>query len=156
MWHGEMIDLVCLEDNYYVVPSDKVNIWITRMTTSVEVTYGFSWLRERGVLLRTDVSLSDEELETEICDCYRQHRKEILSDLQWEEVMGQSSSFEKLEESMLTPKDIQTIMSLSRSTVYKLMADKEFPAIRVGNQYRVPRAAFAQWLVAWQGRTIEL
>jgi excisionase family DNA binding protein len=37
-------------------------------------------------------------------------------------------------------------IGLSEARLYMLIGKKEFPAVRIGNVYRVPVGAFEQWL----------
>ena len=47
---------------------------------------------------------------------------------------------------VLTPLDIAAVLGISRNTVYELVHSKDFPAFRVGKQYRVNREKFLAWL----------
>lgn len=47
---------------------------------------------------------------------------------------------------VLTPLDIAAVLGISRNTVYELVHSKDFPAFRVGKQYRVSREKFLAWL----------
>lgn len=38
------------------------------------------------------------------------------------------------------------LMSLSRSTIYEMMAKQELPSVRYGNARRIPFAAIQQWI----------
>lgn len=40
--------------------------------------------------------------------------------------------------------EIRGILSIGENTVYKLV--KQMPHIKIGKEYRIPRAAFEQWL----------
>ncbi len=46
----------------------------------------------------------------------------------------------------LTPLDIAAILGISRNTAYELVHSKDFPAFRVGKQYRVSKTRFLAWL----------
>lgn len=41
---------------------------------------------------------------------------------------------------LLTPKTVQLILNVDRSTVYRMAQDGRLPAIKVGRQWRFPRA----------------
>lgn len=47
---------------------------------------------------------------------------------------------------ILTIPEIARILRVGKNTAYALTARKDFPAIRVGRQIRVSRAAFNDWL----------
>lgn len=47
---------------------------------------------------------------------------------------------------ILTPLDIAEVLALSRNTVYELLHSADFPAFKVGKQYRVSREKFLVWL----------
>ena len=45
-----------------------------------------------------------------------------------------------------TVSDIATILSVSRTTAYKLASSGLFKTIRIGNMIRISRASFEEWL----------
>lgn len=45
-----------------------------------------------------------------------------------------------------TVSDIATILSVSRTTAYKLASSGLFKTIRIGNMIRISRKAFDEWL----------
>lgn len=47
---------------------------------------------------------------------------------------------------VLTPLDIADVLGISRNTAYELVHRKDFPAFRVGKQYRVSKVRFLAWL----------
>ena len=47
---------------------------------------------------------------------------------------------------VLTPLDIAAVLGISRNTAYELVHSKDFPALRVGKQYRVSKTRFLAWL----------
>ncbi len=47
---------------------------------------------------------------------------------------------------MLTAKEIQTILEVDRSTVYRMAEDGRLPAIKVGRQWRFPAQKIEDWL----------
>ena len=56
--------------------------------------------------------------------------------------------FRKVEELplVLTPAEISGLLGISRNTAYELLHSKDFPAFRIGKQYRVSRERFVAWL----------
>ena len=49
---------------------------------------------------------------------------------------------------VLTPADVEKVLSLSRNTVYELFHSEGFPAMRLGKQYRVQLDKLLAWLDA--------
>ena len=47
---------------------------------------------------------------------------------------------------VLTPLDIAAVLGMSRNTAYELVHSKDFPAFRVGKQYRISKTRFLAWL----------
>lgn len=47
---------------------------------------------------------------------------------------------------ILTLVDVQNILRVGRNTVHELTKQGDFPAFKVGKQWRVPREAFFNWL----------
>ena len=47
---------------------------------------------------------------------------------------------------VLTPLDIAAVLRISRNTAYELVHSKDFPAFRVGKQYRISKTRFLAWL----------
>lgn len=45
-----------------------------------------------------------------------------------------------------TIEDIQNILGISRPTAYKLVNSKQFHAVKIGQQIRIPVKAFDAWL----------
>ena len=56
--------------------------------------------------------------------------------------------FRKVEELplVLTPAEISGLLGISRNTAYELLHSKDFPAFRIGKQYRVSLERFVAWL----------
>ena len=56
--------------------------------------------------------------------------------------------FRKVEELplVLTPAEISGLLLISKNTAYELLHSKDFPAFRIGKQYRVSRERFVAWL----------
>lgn len=46
---------------------------------------------------------------------------------------------------VMTPKDVAKVLQVSRNTAYELIHCKDFPAFRVGKQFRVNRDKFIEW-----------
>ncbi|NSW83598.1 MAG: helix-turn-helix domain-containing protein [Syntrophothermus sp.] len=51
-----------------------------------------------------------------------------------------------MEPWLLRPADIQKLLGLSRTEVYRLVHRKDFPVIRFGKAIRVPADALRDWL----------
>lgn len=47
---------------------------------------------------------------------------------------------------MLTAKDVQQLLQVDRSTVYRMAEDGRLPAVKVGKQWRFPADQLQQWL----------
>ena len=47
---------------------------------------------------------------------------------------------------VLTPLDMAAVLGISRNTAYELVHSKDFPAFRVGKQYRISKTRFLAWL----------
>lgn len=54
---------------------------------------------------------------------------------------------------LLTAKDLQTLLQVDRSTIYRLAEAKRLPAIKVGKQWRFPADQIESWL---QEQTVSL
>lgn len=53
----------------------------------------------------------------------------------------------------LTVRELATYLRVSRTKAYQLVASGEVPAVRVGGQFRIPRALLAQSLAETLRRT---
>jgi excisionase family DNA binding protein len=53
---------------------------------------------------------------------------------------------------LLTARDLQTLLQIDRSTVYRMAEAKRLPAIKVGKQWRFPADQIENWL---QGQTVK-
>lgn len=51
-----------------------------------------------------------------------------------------------MESDLLTTRDIEQRLQISRVTIYRLIRDEGLPAIRVGSQWRFPADAVEAWL----------
>ena len=62
--------------------------------------------------------------------------------------MDNNTSKEKqaTQSSTYTVSDIATILSVSRTTAYKLASSGLFKTIRIGNMIRISRKSFEEWL----------
>ena len=47
---------------------------------------------------------------------------------------------------MLTVKDIQQHLCLSKNIVYQLVQMDSFPKIKIGNSYRIPKDKYEKWI----------
>ena len=47
---------------------------------------------------------------------------------------------------MLTAKEVQELLEVDRSTVYRMAEDQRLPAIKVGRQWRFPKERINRWL----------
>lgn len=54
---------------------------------------------------------------------------------------------------LLTTKDLQVLLQVDRSTIYRMAEAKRLPAIKVGKQWRFPVDQIENWL---QGQTVKL
>jgi len=54
---------------------------------------------------------------------------------------------------MLTSKDMQTLLQVDRSTIYRMAEAGRLPAIKIGKQWRFPGDQVEQWLNAKAGST---
>lgn len=70
------------------------------------------------------------------------------------------SKFELLEsyDDMLTPKELQTILRVSRGTVSRLLDEGSIKSIKVGCSYRIPKVYLEEYLYPYQipkgGKTV--
>ena len=46
-----------------------------------------------------------------------------------------------------------TVRSIAPSSIYELMYEKDFPALRIGNRIIVPKEAFIRWVEQHTGGT---
>ncbi|WP_241236303.1 helix-turn-helix domain-containing protein [Brevibacillus marinus] len=47
---------------------------------------------------------------------------------------------------ILTPKDIQKILGVSKNQAYELMHSGQFQVIKIGQRYRILKSVFVEWL----------
>lgn len=46
-----------------------------------------------------------------------------------------------------TPKELQALLGISRTAVYKLINDPPFPVLRIGKAIRIPKEGVESWLI---------
>ena len=52
-----------------------------------------------------------------------------------------------MTEKLLTLEEVADYLNVDKFTVYRLLADKELPAFKVGNQWRFKRKMIENWLM---------
>ncbi len=57
---------------------------------------------------------------------------------------------------MLTAKDVQELLQVDRSTVYRMAEAGRLPAIKVGKQWRFPAAQIQEWMATQMGAPVSL
>lgn len=57
---------------------------------------------------------------------------------------------------LLTNKDLQAILHMSKNQVYELQKSSCFPTIRINNRMYVTRKSLSAWLDSYTGRTYKL
>ena len=45
---------------------------------------------------------------------------------------------------ILTPDDVKKILNIGRNNVYKLLADRTIPSLRIGVKYRIPKLSLLE------------
>lgn len=58
------------------------------------------------------------------------------------------------EPTVLKVKDIQNILSLSKTRAYDLMKEPPFPVLRLGNTIRIPAKSFYEWFYKVTGNEV--
>jgi excisionase family DNA binding protein len=53
---------------------------------------------------------------------------------------------DKIPEQLLTPEQVAKYLNVDRFTVYRLVAQKQLPAFKVGGQWRFKRKMLEAWL----------
>jgi len=51
-----------------------------------------------------------------------------------------------MAEKLLTPQEVANFLNIDKFTVYQLLAQKQLPAFKVGNQWRFKRKMIEAWL----------
>jgi excisionase family DNA binding protein len=62
------------------------------------------------------------------------------------ESLAQGNDSEHIPEKLLTVEQVAEYLNVDKFTVYRLLADKELPAFKVGNQWRFKRKLIENWL----------
>jgi len=62
------------------------------------------------------------------------------------EPMDDRSGTKNMPEKLLTLEQVAEYLNVDKFTVYRLLADKELPAFKVGNQWRFKRRLIENWL----------
>jgi excisionase family DNA binding protein len=65
------------------------------------------------------------------------------------------SQAESVMNSLLTARDVQQLLQVDRSTVYRMAEDGRLPAVKVGKQWRFPADRLQQWLGPEVGMLLE-
>ena len=47
---------------------------------------------------------------------------------------------------LLTPDEVAEYLKVNKYTIYRMVAEKRLPAIRIGNQFRFKRSVLELWL----------
>jgi excisionase family DNA binding protein len=58
-----------------------------------------------------------------------------------------------MPEKLMTLEEVATYLNLNKFTVYRLIAQKELPAFKVGNQWRFKRRLIDEWLMKHSNRS---
>jgi excisionase family DNA binding protein len=58
-----------------------------------------------------------------------------------------SEGAQRMPEQLLTLEQVAEYLNVDKFTVYRLLADKELPAFKVGNQWRFKRKLIENWLM---------
>ncbi|MCL2718785.1 MAG: helix-turn-helix domain-containing protein [Lachnospiraceae bacterium] len=56
------------------------------------------------------------------------------------------STDNKISPSFYTVRDIQKIFGIGRNSAYKLVSEKDFPSIYIGNRIVIPADKFQNWI----------
>lgn len=71
--------------------------------------------------------------------------------------MRSRNNIEKKDVSrMLTVKDVQQIMGMSKNVVYKLVSQPDFPKISINGRYYIPLEDFQSWCKTYTGKNISI
>jgi excisionase family DNA binding protein len=60
---------------------------------------------------------------------------------------GRRRGLVRMPEQLLTLEQVAEYLNVDKFTVYRLLADKELPAFKVGNQWRFKRKLIENWLM---------
>jgi excisionase family DNA binding protein len=58
----------------------------------------------------------------------------------------QATAENNISQSFYTVKDVQRFLNIGRNSAYKLVAEKDFPSIYVGNRIVIPADLFHSWV----------
>jgi excisionase family DNA binding protein len=72
------------------------------------------------------------------------HGKDCKGSLHYFKVMTREIG--SMPEQLLTLEEVAEYLNVDKFTVYRLLADKELPAFKVGNQWRFKRKMIENWL----------
>ena len=61
--------------------------------------------------------------------------------------MSEGEDWYSMIEKLLTLEQVAEYLNVDKFTVYRLLADKELPAFKVGNQWRFKRKMIENWLM---------
>ncbi len=61
--------------------------------------------------------------------------------------MSDGEDWHRMIEKLLTLEQVAEYLNVDKFTVYRLLADKELPAFKVGNQWRFKRKMIENWLM---------
>ena len=63
-----------------------------------------------------------------------------------EETLITYKTYISSEARFYTVKDLQEILGISRTAVYELIGQKQFPCLLIARKYRIPRKPFEAWM----------
>lgn len=61
-----------------------------------------------------------------------------------------------MDSDLLTTREVEQMIQINRVTIYRLIRESGFPAVRVGSQWRFPREAVENWLRQQDASRLEL
>lgn len=53
---------------------------------------------------------------------------------------------ENIESMVYTVKELQKILKLGKNTVYELVSQPDFPTIKLGKKYLIPKKSLEEWM----------
>lgn len=62
--------------------------------------------------------------------------------------MNQSSIHDVADKLLYRPEEAAYLLSLGRSTVFRMIGDGELPSVRIGRSVRVPHESLLNWISA--------
>ena len=51
-----------------------------------------------------------------------------------------------MEKNFYTPSEVRRILGVRQKLVYELLKNGTLPSIKLGNQWKIPRAALTEWI----------